>query len=456
MNITLGGGWMGFGAGSVALAASLAIVGGVSAQPAGPVSPASVLPPTFGVPGQVFVPGEGVRMVGVAGLSAKVAPQTPASLGEVEVVAEMDWAPGNVTVTPKGQILISAHPFGRPGVAQGERPYIAQVVPGGVVPGRGVARGEVRLIDQPWAKTLNPENAIGFSNIIGLRSDPKGVVYLLDMGQPAAASSLDRAARMLAPKIVIWDSGVGGLENIILLEGNARFAASAFTPKSFLLDLAVDWKRRLLYIADCGIGQGFDDPDVAIVVVSLDNGRSRRVLAGHPLLLPEPDARMVIDGVEVRSRGEDGSISVPRVGVNPIAIDGACEWVYFGSMHGTKVFKVRAEDLADELLTDEQLSARVSVHGPKPVSDGITIDDRGNIYITDVNASAIGVLTQAGEYRVIAQDSALLAWPDGLAVGPDGYVYATVNQLHRHAALNAGVSANKPPYLVVRVRVAGE
>ncbi len=475
-NARLSGGTIRFVLAAVALGGMVGSpLAGALGSPLAGASPADGLPPTFGRPGEVFRP-DVARAPGVIEPTFKgemlAVPTVPmparaAVMSRVEVVAQMDWVPGNITVTPKGRMLVSAHPFGRPGVAKGELPYIAEVfgaevggaevIGGGVSNAGGVAgAGRVRFIDEPWTRPINPETSIGFSNIIGLRSDPKGIVYMLDMGQPEAAFTVDAGPRLLAPKIIIWDSNTGGLMNMLLLEGNEKFGGSAFTPKSFLQDLAVDHKRGLLYLADSGIGKGFDDPTPAIVVVRIDNAQTRRVLSSHPLVMPEPGAAMVIGGVEVRTRGADGRISVPRVGLNPIAIDAECEWVYFGGMHGTKIYKVRAEDLANDLLTDEQLAAKVSVHGPKGVSDGIAMDAAGNIYVTDVNHSAIGVLDQQGRYRLIAQDEALLAWPDGLSVGVDGYVYATVNQLNRHAALNAGVSAEKAPFAVVRVRIKAE
>jgi len=64
-------------------------------------------------------------------------------------------------------------------------------------------------------------------------------------------------------------------------------------------------------------------------------------------------------------------------------------------MRGTSVYPVKADDLADFGLTDQQLANRIERVGPKPVSDSINIDSAGNIYITDLPAKAIGVLSPA-------------------------------------------------------------
>jgi sugar lactone lactonase YvrE len=88
----------------------------------------------------------------------------------------------------------------------------------------------------------------------------------------------------------------------------------------------------------------------------------------------------------------------------------------------------------------------------KAPCDGISIDDTGNIYVTDLENNAIGVTTPDGDYRILARDDERLIWPDGLGYGPDGYFYVTVSQLHRSAAFNAGEETSQTPFLVMRFR----
>jgi sugar lactone lactonase YvrE len=121
-------------------------------------------------------------------------------------------------------------------------------------------------------------------------------------------------------------------------------------------------------------------------------------------------------------------------------------------MRGKSVYRVRATDLLDKSLDDKQLALRVERYGDKGVSDGISIDGAGNVYVTDVNNNAIGVLSAKGDYRLLIRDDERLSWPDALSYGPDGYFYATVNQLHRHPALNNGVNETKPPFRIMRFK----
>ena len=75
----------------------------------------------------------------------------------------------------------------------------------------------------------------------------------------------------------------------------------------------------------------------------------------------------------------------------------------------------------------------------------------GNVYLGDLAENAIGVISPAGEYRVLHRDERL-RWVDAFSFGPDGYIYAAVNQLHRSAPLNGGSEETQPPYLIVRFR----
>jgi sugar lactone lactonase YvrE len=111
---------------------------------------------------------------------------------------------------------------------------------------------------------------------------------------------------------------------------------------------------------------------------------------------------------------------------------------------------VRAADLHDASLSADALAKRVERFGRKPVSDGISIDGAGNVYVTDVEASGIGVIRPDGEYRLLFADKEKLSWPDAISAGPDNNMYVAVNKLHLSAKLNAGENASQPPYYIVR------
>ncbi len=342
------------------------------------------------------------------------AQQQPVHDARLEVVATLREGPGNIAVTPEGRIILSQHQFYAPDFRVVELLKDGRTVP---------------FPNDAWARAPGADG-VGLHSVLGIRSDGQGVVWMLDNGGKV-------------PRVVAWNTRTNKLHRIIPI------AAPATRPGSFHNDLAVDRKNGALYLADFG-----GDKGPAIVVVDLQTGKSRRVLEGHGSVQAE-DIATVIEGRPLRQKQPDGSVTLGRVGLNPITIDPAAQWVYFGAMHSDDLWRVRTRDLLNARLSADELGKRVERYGTKPPSDGISVDAGGHVYVTDIVAKAIGVTSPDGRYRVLAQDDERLAWADGISAGPDGWMYATVNKLHRSAALNAGENLSRPPYYVVRFRPLG-
>ena len=110
----------------------------------------------------------------------------------------------------------------------------------------------------------------------------------------------------------------------------------------------------------------------------------------------------------------------------------------------------------DESLDDDALAAKVERYGDKVISDGSTVDAEGNVYITAMTDNAIGVTKPDGTYEVLFQSDEDLPWPDGFSMGVDGFVYATINELHRSPVLNGGEDASLGTYRIVRFPALGK
>jgi sugar lactone lactonase YvrE len=197
-------------------------------------------------------------------------------------------------------------------------------------------------------------------------------------------------------------------------------------------------KRRHIYIA------GQPAAASALIVVDMHSGSARRVLQGDRSVVPE-DLELIVDGQAVEIRQADGTLLRPRVGVNPIALEAGNAWLYYGPMSGTSLYRIPVEDLRNGALAAEALSARVERYGRKPVCDGISIDNAGNVYVTDIGNNSIGVIGRGGEYRSYLTDPRL-SWPDAFSFGPDNRLYTVANQLHRSALLHAGEATARPPF----------
>jgi sugar lactone lactonase YvrE len=341
----------------------------------------------------------------------------PYSYAQIEIVAEFEARPGNPAVTPDNRKIVSMQPIDKPEF------QVVEVLPDGT---------KKPFPNEKWASVVSPDGT-GMQAVIGVIADTNGIVWMLDMG-----------GNRQAPKLVGWNTKNDTLHRVIV------FPATASKPNSFHQDMAIDTERNKAYVADMTRGDLLGESAPAILVIDLDTGLVRRVLEGDKHFEPGSET-MVINGNAFATKPPDGDIGPILLGLNPITIDPKNEWVYFGSISSNGLYRIPAQSLADPGLSDDQLSAQIEPYREKRNSDGISIDDKGNVYVTDVQNNAIGVATPES-YELLVKDNDMLKWPDGLAFGPDGWLYATVNQLDLHEVLNSGVKGGKPPYYLVRVK----
>ena len=58
----------------------------------------------------------------------------------------------------------------------------------------------------------------------------------------------------------------------------------------------------------------------------------------------------------------------------------------------------------------------------------------------------------SGTWETIVHDPRVL-WPDTLPIGTDGYLYFTVNQLHRQPGFNNGIDKRVKPYSLLKLKI---
>lgn len=327
-----------------------------------------------------------------------------------DIIAELDSGPGNITVTDDGRIILSLHQFYQPKYTVVE--YKDKVL---------VPFPNKELAD------VDSKAALKLDSVLGIRS-ANGIVWMLDNGMRSGVT----------PKLVGWDIKADKLHQVIMLP-------SPIAPKdAFVNDFAIDTRHNHIFISDPAGGA-----NAGLIVVNLNTGKARRVLEGHSSVIPE-NVDLIIDKVPIQVKDKSGKLNRPHIGVNPITEDLNNEWVYFGPMHAHSLYRIKADDLANEKLDDKALTNRVERYSDKPISDGITIDKDNNIYLGELAENAIGVINTDRNYRRLAQ-SPELSWVDSFSFGIEGKLYAVVNRLHQSAMLNGGVLSAKPPFYILKV-----
>lgn len=307
---------------------------------------------------------------------------------EVETVfSSQDVRPGNLALTANGRLFVSMNPLVSPPTKVFELN----------------SNGKNSAVGYPNVEYATGDDSV-FKAVIGIRADSKGNLYLLDMG---------------VKQFVIWDTKADKLVKQIPLPKDVVVSTS------FLQDFIVDEKHGRLIIADMTQGDLKSAPIPAFIVVDIESGEAKRMAQSHPSMMPEVEEGFAL---------------------NPIAIDPLFEYVYFGALNGRTIYRVPAASFNNE----ETLKDNIKKFGIKSFSDGIAVDSNENVYITNVEKNEIGVFNKKDGFKTLATLPKGQSWPDGLYIANDGYLYGTVDQLNRTAALNNGEDISTGPYLVVR------
>ena len=318
----------------------------------------------------------------------------------VSFAADLQLEPGLVlpleplgmTVSPKGTFLISGRSL------EGSTNQIIEIS----------KSGEIANFPPESVKRNSKKETFEFDSIDGLQSDKNGVIWMLDNGRRSE----------LPPKIVAWDYQQKRLKRVFNL------VAPSVLPGSQLHDLAVDPNFPFIYLADPANGM-----DAALVVLDLTTGQARRLLQGHPSVVPVAGLRLEIDGQNLHSTRLDGRAADPQGGVNPLVVDKKGEWLYFAPLRSKRLYRIKTEHLRNDALSAEDLAGLIEEYAEKPLCDGITIDAKGNVFISDLASKSIGVISaETRKYSALVTDSRLL-WPDGLCFGLDGKLYFFTNEL---------------------------
>ena len=212
---------------------------------------------------------------------------------------------------------------------------------------------------------------------------------------------------------------------------------------SFLHDIQVDPAGRMVYIADAGVWR----KSPAVVVYDSATRLSWRRLERHRALVAED---WMIE-TPVREMRYIASLVPYKPGLHGIALDPTGRWLYLGAMAHGLLSRVPAAALANASMSPAELGGLVEQVGNKPLSDGLSADIAGNVYITDVEHGAVLRMDPAGNLRTIVR-SPRIRWAESLSFGPDGWLYVSDSALAETLLRPRSQVADRAPYHVFRFR----
>lgn len=333
-----------------------------------------------------------------------------------EVFMTTDQAVGNATFTLKGDLVYSQHPLFEPG----NRVMIYDKE----------TKTHKPFPNKEWNTPRETDDNY-LSNVLGVRNDENGIIWMLDMAQ----------RNKVTPKIVGWNTITNSLERIYYLP------ESAVPKEAQPNDMVVDTKNEYFIIADEGIGNGGDGSKAAFIIVDMKTGKARRLLEGTRTTLPE-NTPTVINGKHLAVNGKD-----ILVGNDGITADKDFEWIYYGPLNGTKIYRIKTTDLVNEDLSEAQLDSKIETYSEKPNNGGMSIDLDGNIYLTAIETNSVAVvLAKDRSVKTMIQNKNLV-WPDGVSFNDvDGYMYVSAAQVNKGAAFNDGKDLSSKPFYVFRFK----
>jgi sugar lactone lactonase YvrE len=319
----------------------------------------------------------------------------------LEVVAQSPEPIGNVAVSSTGRLFFTIHPESRP-----EGAKLREWVDGKAVPYPN-AEVQAKLFETP----------------LGVTIDRRDWLWVIDHGNHA----------MGTPRLLAFELATGHLAHEFVFPPNVA------PPGSFLQDLRVDAKGETVFIADVA----FWRRKPGLVVYDVAAKQARRVLDGHASVFPQD----FIIRNPIKEMVFFGGLAALKAGVDGIAMDPSGEWVWFAAMNHDTMYRVRAADLRDASLSEEELEKRLQAVGRKPLNDGLSADVEGNVLITDVEHGAVLRMSPQGRLETLVK-SPRIRWADALSHGPDGWLYVADSAIpHQMLQSKEHIAANAPYYI---------
>lgn len=220
----------------------------------------------------------------------------------------------------------------------------------------------------------------------------KGKLYVLDTKNPSMKQVLD------VPMIYVFNLPTNELIKTYKLADSTK-------QTSYTNDLRVDDKAGKIYLTDSGAP--------GLIVVDIESGENYRVLDNHPFTTAE------VNHINAGGKGYDGTIHS-----DGIALDRKNDILYFHALTGYTLYGIPTAQLISREI-DENSIFRMKT----PCPDGMIMDENGNLYMGDLENSAVVYLTpDRKEIRTLVEGGNI-CWPDTFAIY-NNELYFTNSRIH--------------------------
>ncbi|MEN4760794.1 L-dopachrome tautomerase-related protein [Chryseobacterium sp. C39-AII1] len=269
-----------------------------------------------------------------------------------------------------------------------------------------------------------------FVTVQSVVTDDKGFLWVVD----AAGIGLGKVYQH-SSKVVKINLANNKIEKIY------RFPENVVNEDVYINDIRIDNENGFAYLSNSNTG--------GIVVLNINTGESRLVLANSPSVKSDPNYHFSPLGTELKK----GDGSLLKVNSDGIALTPDNQYVYYKSLTDNRLYRIKTDLLRDFKTTDAVLNKSVEDLGKFITTDGMIFDKKGNLYLGDLEKNSIVKITPDLKMQTIVKDDEKLIWPDSYSISDDGYLYISNSQIQLMPWFHDGKEKFKKPFKVFRIKI---
>jgi sugar lactone lactonase YvrE len=328
----------------------------------------------------------------------------------IELVVTSPEPIGNAAQSEDGRVFYTIHPESRP---EGVKMYEWKA--GTAIP------FPVRALQD-----------LHFKTPLGVKIDRQNRLWVIDHGNHAFDG-----ARLFA-----FDLTSGALVH------EHAFDAAVAPVGSFLQDFTIDQAGSTIYIADVS----FFGRDPGLVIYDIAKKAAHRALSSHDSVRSQ---NLLIRTATKPMRFFGGLIAL-KTGIDGVALSADDQWLYYAAMNHPRLYRVPTRILKDPATTSASIEASVEDMGVKPLSDGITADIAGGIYITDIEHGAIVKRESDGKLTTLVKDPSKIRWADSVVFGAGGQLLLADSAIPDQMLMPKSHIESRKPYYIYRIDIGVE
>jgi sugar lactone lactonase YvrE len=220
------------------------------------------------------------------------------------------------------------------------------------------------------------------------------------------------------------------------------FTPSIAGKSSYINDVRIDAKHQIAYLTDSATG--------ALIILNLKTGVCRKVLEKHSSTIADQRYAFRVGGRELKNAAGPVKIHSDGLALTP---DG--KYLFFKPLTDNRLFRIETKHLLNEKLKAGQLETKVESLGAVCATDGMICDEKGNLYLGDIENRELIRYGADGKTKILLKDERLL-WPDSYAISKDGCLFVTCSQINLMPEYNDGKSMRTTPYEIFKIKVLEE